>query len=985
MALNTPSDEPIPAPQDSYAKLGSWNVFGSLRGTWSGASPGASSQRSAGHSTSQSAKPFDTYHEEDASSSLLRHRKSLQNLFGTVGKRSSMKGRTDRTVQQNVLRKRSGGENNLQAPGNPSIQSVEDADRVHPPQTYAAGSHATVGRKKVTFEDEIVEPVPRPDSGVDIDAIYVPRRDYQRSTWGARAPDNEKEEAAILQSPKAPIEPVGLSQNSSSDMDASGYAAPLPPTFSDRRPGARCIVSQREYSLAGPYPGTISQSQQRIKENPDFGDTDYNTLLASPGMPAKIDIDPFFTSRAQSLEQRYKKLSAQPQIQKNSNTGHDPAIILEPIDQDAVRMFRNLNISEDCRGQSGCPCHSNATAAPGTLPQDSWINADLGHECGMFTQNDKIEETNAFRDEKNALGTIPKKGKTNPSKENTKSDERLNISPGSSLHEALLASPLLVSKRKKPLPPKMKRRLMKSTARSSSMGPFHIHFPKTEFGEAHHETYQSKSDAIGSLFQSVIEYSNCILFDRGSNTFHPQPKGYVFIPVEEQSNRPKLECIWLPIQFKRFKDMGLNQGLSPNRCAGSTCGGDHQLSGFTECGGDAPATSTIQPEEPQSITRTSSNNSLLDLYLGTSEGEQQRTEAGKLKQPEAKPITALPIHLEAELGEPASPQELDSSLWSKIDDGVITQPLAADYIIGKTKTWADLGAEFLDKYAPNKNADGQKRAVDAARNFLRVHGKLNSDYDSVTRPQRKTWSRDRDGSEDISFLHIEDLARYETLRDEYRRHMALDPESLLGRSSTDALAEVDYIPKAREVSKASSRDSGYAETDATLTESHLISGEMSTSETVAESLEGSSSKAEEGIASLKVTTFSPHYSPALSLGEEHAQLSALQSARQGGNTPPRIISFGKFELENTFTTKVGNGNTTGNINTEDLKAPGRVPLQEKRSDFIRQGRMIQNQSASQPEAAFYVPTDEQLQKRDRDEEDEKENEERNWRDFLLYG
>lgn len=148
----------------------------------------------------------------------------------------------------------------MHVPGNSSIQSVEDADRVHPPQTYAAGSHATIGRKKVTFKDEIIEPVPRTDSGVGIDSIYAPRHDYQKSTWGPSAPINE---AAFLPPPKALVELDCLSKMSPSDIDASGNAALLPPTFSDKRPAARRIVSQTEYPLVGPYPGTISQSQRR--------------------------------------------------------------------------------------------------------------------------------------------------------------------------------------------------------------------------------------------------------------------------------------------------------------------------------------------------------------------------------------------------------------------------------------------------------------------------------------------------------------------------------------------------------------------------------------------------------------------------------------------------------------------------------------------------------------------------------------------------
>lgn len=573
-----------------------------------------------------------------------------------------------------------------------------------------------------------------------------------------------------------------------------------------------------------------------------------------------------------------------------------------------------------------------------------------------------------------------------PSRENVICDEKPDISPEILLCETLSASPLIVPKRKNPLPSRKKRRVMRSTIRNSSLGPFRINFPKTEFGEAYNETHQSKSDAIGSLFETVVEYSNYILFDRGSSTFYPQPKGYVFSPLEEQSKQPKLECIWLPMQFGRFPEMSLNGYVDTRR------GGDHHLPDIVEYEGDAPAASITQSKAPKSMTSTSSNNSLLDLYFATSEDERQEADASKPKQPEATTDTALPAPLTTPLGEPATPPKL-GRLWDEIDDEVITEPLNADRSTWKTKTWADLGIEFINKYAPNKNADNQKRAVDAARNFLIAQGKYTSDYDLVTRPQRKTWSRDRDGSDDISFLHVEDLARYETLRAEYRRHMALDFEMSSSNSTTDALAEINYVPMTREVSRESFRDSGYAETDAALTESYLASHEnLTTIESVTTSSQRSSSELiEESIdfKAVREAAFSPCNSPAPSLVEELAQSPTLELTRDiGSGTTARTeqtYRVGKFELEDLFDSQVGNESITGSVGIEEPKTPRRAPLQGGRSNFTPQGRMNRNKPVSQVQAAYYGPTGEPLHKRKPDEEDEKENEERNWRDIMLYG
>ncbi|KFX89342.1 hypothetical protein V490_07086 [Pseudogymnoascus sp. VKM F-3557] len=991
MALDTPSDEPTSVTRGNLTKPGPWSLFGSLRGTWSGNSPSANSLRPRGPRASQSLKPLDTSHGEDASSSLLRHRKSLHNLFGTVGRRSSINGaRTEQTMRPNVLRKRSGSGNMIQAPGNPSIHSIEDADRTRPPQTYTAGSHATIGRKKVTFEDEAVDSIPRRDSGIGLDAIHAPMHEYQSCTLGERALDDQQTGVISLQ-PKNPIEQVRLSETPSPGTDSRGDTLPLPSTFSNGLPATQPIVCPGEACLKSRYPETVSHSLKRTKEYLDFGSLDYDKILAAPDMPIKIDIDPLFTSRALSLEHKYKNLSIWPKLRQSANTEQNPRSILESIDQNATTMSNNLNIPEDRCSHGRLSSHSNDTAPPDTSPRKSWANAGLlGHECGMFAQSDKIDGTKALFDEKYTLGYFPNNFGTTPPRENIVCDERHSLSPGNSLHETLSASPVLVPKGEKSLPPK-KRRAMKSMARNSSIGPFHINFPITELSETHHETYQTKSEAIGSLFQSVGEYSDYILFNRVSNTFYPQPKGYIFSPLEQTIN-PTLECVWLPMQFDQFGDMGPSQEQSISLWAANRRGGDHQLIGIGECERDTPVTLTSQSEESQSLTSTLSNNSLLDLYFGTMETEQQRLDS-KLKQSDVTPATAFPIPLVTPVGDPASLQKLDH-ISDDIGDEVITSPLDAGRSVEKTKTWADLGVEFIDKYAPNKDADDQKRAADAARNFLRIHGNFTSDYDPVTKPQRKTWSRDTDGSEDISFLHIEDLARYETLRAEYRRHVALDFGSSIGSSSsTDALAEINYIPRTREVSRVSSQDSGYVEGETMLTGPHLGSRERSmTSESVAGGSRCSSSEAIEDIATpeaMNKRAVSPCHPTAPSMEEEHAQPPVMESTETvGGDALPRIVrtcSFGEFEFEILFDPEVETRNILNKVDRESGMAARRAPLQGERSNFIRQGRLIQNRPASQVKASYGGQTDEPPQKHGRVEEDEKENEDRQWRDIMLYG
>lgn len=118
LRLNAPSEEISAEPEDGQSRPGSWNIFGSLRGSRNG--DGSRSQRvrersitpsrqsvdTRKYSTSKEVNGVDELDADDSETSQLRHRKSLHGLFGTVGKRYSVHGR--QTAQPNVLRKRSG-------------------------------------------------------------------------------------------------------------------------------------------------------------------------------------------------------------------------------------------------------------------------------------------------------------------------------------------------------------------------------------------------------------------------------------------------------------------------------------------------------------------------------------------------------------------------------------------------------------------------------------------------------------------------------------------------------------------------------------------------------------------------------------------------------------------------------------------------------------------------------------------------------------
>jgi hypothetical protein len=60
MRINATPEESIPSTLDNYAKPRSWNIFGSLRGTWNGTNLSSSSQKTERRSTSQYMSPLDT-------------------------------------------------------------------------------------------------------------------------------------------------------------------------------------------------------------------------------------------------------------------------------------------------------------------------------------------------------------------------------------------------------------------------------------------------------------------------------------------------------------------------------------------------------------------------------------------------------------------------------------------------------------------------------------------------------------------------------------------------------------------------------------------------------------------------------------------------------------------------------------------------------------------------------------------------------------
>jgi hypothetical protein len=543
-----------------------------------------------------------------------------------------------------------------------------------------------------------------------------------------------------------------------------------------------------------------------------------------------------------------------------------------------------------------------------------------------------------------------------------------------------------------------KRRWPRSNVRISSLGPWNIEFPPTEFKSGRVETHPSKAEAIGALFEINGEYSDYVISDPATNTLYPTPKTYNFQP----ENWPlKMECFWLPMQRAEFSDRSLDPELLNPMIT------------------DSPLNSTASEEIPSATLRRFSDtvsqaatpsdsslfdslfdDSLYDMHFDIPEGEKLTSDIANPGQSSAINGTKMiPQDLLTFQAKEIASFEAKHPLWREKDEDITAGALDAEHNAERIKTWSELAVEFYDKYAPRKDVDARCRGEEAISNFLRANGKSISDNGIVVEPERRVWSRDRDESEDASFENIQELAEYERSRGVRWRRLTEDNLLDSAESSRNQTIVAPYPHAAIQECRRGSGDSGYA----TSQTAEKAPEQSQTSK----STQKMSSVVEEWVSPMADgQTVSPCASPAPSAEAELAKPSYLPRLNQKESEEPkrvvRTCSFERFEVENGFNSSFYSSTSTKVAETVPgggYKTPHRAPLQEGTFNTQRpeislhegtsntKGRRIISQSYlfSQAPTEIDEKFGEPLERYSREQQDEKEQEERWWRDFMLYG
>jgi hypothetical protein len=370
--------------------------------------------------------------------------------------------------------------------------------------------------------------------------------------------------------------------------------------------------------------------------------------------------------------------------------------------------------------------------------------------------------------------------------------------------------------------------------RSCSADRVYIKHPPNEFRAGYTKTYKSKSEALGDLYHNQTQYSDYCPFDPATRTLYPQPRDWspdelaliMHQPIED------LENIWLPMEFSRASPP------SDDQCKATEINSNASTDYFFNLG-TAPtssdwinktlASSTLPACESQhsklttdrgqmvqsSGSRNTATSALLEKALkginnrgvhseASSVWKKSRTASGceakyaellefedqlsDLEDINAYDSDEIAIESASAKLQPNISLASTESLQSLFHGGLIresgkalwaTLADASPEKAKRVKTWAELGRDFMEKYAPinefaidrmlNDTAD--KVTKNASLTYASEDGKAAVPLVSTHLPRGQflsahlRWSRDRDSNDEITFERIEDIAAYESARE----------------------------------------------------------------------------------------------------------------------------------------------------------------------------------------------------------------------------
>jgi hypothetical protein len=354
----------------------------------------------------------------------------------------------------------------------------------------------------------------------------------------------------------------------------------------------------------------------------------------------------------------------------------------------------------------------------------------------------------------------------------------------------------------------LKKVALKRALRQASQGPFHIQLPQTEFSSGYAKSYTSKKEAFADLYEihaDGCDYENFCLIDKVSNTIYPQLKGG--ISKVPRAYNGSIEYFWLPMKYGcprlpsttsslTIPEHGQYSNLHPTSYGDSRrpSSSDYQSPGPKAQAKEASNQEglaygsllkiTSKPTKDNKSLRT--NVALSDLQRASDHGAFSQISSLGSRSRSGSSDSFLDLYLNAEETrdfnwETKKPDTIDHyisnvrrrDISGSSKESQREQPSRPDSAISLlcnlelemaegTRTWASLETDFLNKYAPFKRDNKEIRQEQAVYNSLLVRG-------GSTSVVKKGWSRDRDGSDDVSFDNIEELTRYEAMKEERER------------------------------------------------------------------------------------------------------------------------------------------------------------------------------------------------------------------------
>jgi hypothetical protein len=297
--------------------------------------------------------------------------------------------------------------------------------------------------------------------------------------------------------------------------------------------------------------------------------------------------------------------------------------------------------------------------------------------------------------------------------------------------------------------------------RTSSMGPFQIHYPDTEFIKATWKTYPSKSAAFGDLFGRYQDYSDYCLFQRETSTLYLKPKSYWPDPSDLGLGSGKYDCFYLPMEFGETSEMPTplrNIAKAAGSCEAtnaSTQENKHENTAIL-----AETSARVSSHNFSHKSHCSSNTMRRRKVPNMSPAKRARATAHLEVTKTCNDSVTPEVNLESP--KPWHETSFEGPMpWREAS--IFKTPEVPTAVRGNPRTWQELTDIFIKKYS-NTGLSARVRGEMAASEFLTTQDTIKSSPQIRAAFQHSAWCVDRMEREGVSFDTAEEVAIYENLR-----------------------------------------------------------------------------------------------------------------------------------------------------------------------------------------------------------------------------